>query len=96
MYQDIQPITEADAHAETNRLFDEPNTPITDLPDELIARGWKLITRAPDRLFAVSKQWGCTSTKTNIEDVITEAWGLVGFCEYVNRARAQGLEVDAE
>lgn len=94
MYKDITgTITETDAENEADRLFDEmPDG----LPEELIARGWKLITRAPGRMFAVSAQWGCTSTKANIRDVITEAWGLVGFCEYVNRAHAEGRDVEID
>ena len=59
------------------------------LPDELLAHGWKLIIRAPDRMFAVSEAWGCTSTKGNVNEVVAEAWGLVGFCEYINRKKAE-------
>ena len=94
MYTEITgTITAELAENETERLFDEP---ITDLPGNLLARGWKLIIRTPGRMFAVSTQWGGTGTKTNIEDVITEAWGLVGFCEYVNRARAEGRDVEID
>lgn len=59
------------------------------LPAELTARGWKLIIRAPDRMFAISEAWGCTGTKGTINEVVTEAWGLVQFCEYVNRQRVE-------
>ncbi len=59
------------------------------LPNELAARGFTLIVRAPDRLFAVSSAWGCTGTKATIRDVIAEAWGLIGFIEYVHRKRAE-------
>ena len=58
------------------------------LPDTLTARGWKLIVRAPGRMFAVSTSWGCTGMKETVNEVVAEAWGLVGFCEYVNRQRA--------
>ncbi len=71
MYKDITgPITIELANAETNRLFDEP---VTDLPNELIARGWKLIARVPGRMFAVSAAYGCTSTRATIHEVIAEA-----------------------
>lgn len=59
------------------------------LPTALTARGWTLIVRAPGRLFAVSEAWGCTSTKGTINEVVAEAWGLIGFVEYVNRKRAE-------
>lgn len=59
------------------------------LPELLTARGWRLIVRAPDRLFAVSEAWGCTGTKATIKDVIEEAWGIGSFCEYVNRKKAE-------
>lgn len=59
------------------------------LPAELVARGFTLITRAPGRLFAVSEAWGCTSTKGAIHEVVAEAWGLIAFCEYVNRQRTE-------
>lgn len=60
-----------------------------DLPSDLLARGFKLITRAPDRMFAVSESWGCTATKTTLANVITEAWELIDFCEAMNRKKAQ-------
>lgn len=60
---------------------------VTEFPEALTARGFKLVERAPDRLFAVSSAWGCTGTKTTIRDVVAEAWGLVGFIEYVNREK---------
>jgi hypothetical protein len=62
---------------------------VAELPDGLTARGFVLIARAPDRLFAVSSAWGCTGTKGTINEVVAEAWGLVGFIEYVNRRRAE-------
>lgn len=61
------------------------------MPKALIERGWRLVIRAPDRMFAVSESWGCTGTKEAISLVIEEAWGLIGFVEYVNRKKnAQG------
>lgn len=54
------------------------------LPDDLTARGWKLVTRAPDRMFAVSTAWGCTGTKSNVEAVITEAKSLTEFIEWMS------------
>jgi hypothetical protein len=47
-------------------------------------------------MFAVSAQWGCTSTKANLKDVIAEAQSLVGFCEHVNRARAEGRDIEID
>jgi hypothetical protein len=61
----------------------------------LTARGWKLIVRAPDRLFAVSESWGCTGTKGAINEVVTEAMGIMGFCEYVNRKKAEEHHAEA-
>jgi hypothetical protein len=59
------------------------------LPAELLARGWRLIVRAPGRMFAVSDAWGCTEVKGVIDEVVAEAWGLTGFCEYINRKKAE-------
>lgn len=69
------PITEADATAETNQLFDDLPT----LPPDLLALGFKLIVRAPRRMFAVSTDWGCTGTKADIQSVITEARSISDF-----------------
>lgn len=91
MYQDISgPITEEAAEAETDQLFDAPDAPAAELPIDLLSRGYKLIIRAPDRMFAVSTQWGGTTTKTNIQDVIRDARAMVRFCEAVNRKKALG------
>jgi len=65
------------------------------LPDTLTARGWKLIIRAPDRLFAVSEAWGCTETKGTINEVVAEAWGMTSFCEYINRKKAEEHHAEA-
>ena len=62
------------------------------LPEPLVARGWRLVIRAPGRMFAVSEAWGCTGTKAAIRDVIAEAWGLIGFVEYVNRERQNNAD----
>lgn len=54
------------------------------LPSDLIAHGYKLIVRAPDRMFAVSTQWGCTGTKATAQEVIREARAMIGFCRWMN------------
>lgn len=59
------------------------------LPQTLTARGFTLIVRAPNRMFAVSPSYGCTGTKETINEVVAEAWGIYAFCEYVNRKRAE-------
>lgn len=59
------------------------------LPDDLIERGYKLIVRAPDRMFAVSRRWGGTRTCSNLPDVIRIARGMVRWCEYQNAKRAR-------
>lgn len=58
--------------------MDHPNT----LPPDLIARGYALITRAPERMFAVSPRCGCTGTKTTIAAVIAEARSLVRYLDW--------------
>ena len=55
------------------------------LPPDLIAHGYRLIVRAPGRMFAVSTDWGCTGTKTNIQDVVSEARRLVEFIDWAKR-----------
>lgn len=60
------------------------------LPDDLLQRGYKLIVRAPDRMFAVSRSWGCTRTCTKLSDVIHIARGMVRWCEYQNTKKSTG------
>lgn len=62
---------------------------VQELPDDLIERGYKLIVRAPDRMFAVSRSWGCTKTCDNLADVIRIARQMVRWCAYMNDKRAQ-------
>lgn len=62
--------------------------PRNELPPDLLERGYKLIQRAPDRMFAVSAQWGCTGTKATIADVVQEARGLVRYLDW--RTRKEG------
>lgn len=63
-----------------------------ELPDDLIERGYKLVVRAPDRMFAVSRSWGCTKTCTNLTDVIRIARQMVRWCEYQNTLRSTSIE----
>ncbi len=58
-----------------------------ELPSDLAERGYKLIIRAPDRMFAVSSRWGCTGTKATMHEVIKEARNLVGFLEWLGKQR---------
>lgn len=62
---------------------------MSSLPDDLTQRGWKLITRAPGRMFAVSISWGCTATLPTIEAVIIQARSLTAWCEAINRKKAR-------
>ena len=86
------PITASDADADDAPLFGAapapPAPPALELPDDLTRRGFTLIVRAPNAMFAVSKEWGCTGTKGMIGAVIREARGLVGYCEYRNSSKA--------
>lgn len=52
------------------------------LPADLTDRGWKLIARAPDRLFAVSARWGGTVTSPTIEQVIRNARAMTRYIEW--------------
>ncbi len=54
------------------------------LPPDLIDHGYKLIVRAPGRMFAVSTQWGCTGTKATLQEVVKEARAMIGFCQWMN------------
>ena len=56
-----------------------------ELPKDLIERGFKLIVRAPDRMFAVSLNRGGTGTKATIEEVINEARSIAGYIEWYER-----------
>lgn len=62
------------------------------LPNDLLKLGWKLITRAPDRMFAVSMSWGCTGTKMTIASVVSEARGMTRYIAWRNERRARGEE----
>lgn len=52
-----------------------------DLPPDLTDRGWKLIERAPDRLFAVSVAWGGTVESATIEQVTANARAMTRYIE---------------
>lgn len=49
------------------------------LPRDLTDRGWKLITRAPDRLFAVSTRWGGTVESATIAQVVSNARAMTRY-----------------
>lgn len=68
-------------------ITETPPTPT--LPDDLTRRGFKLITRAPGRMFAVSTSWGCTGTKATLDEVIKEARSIAAWCEWINRKQAE-------
>ena len=54
------------------------------LPDDLTALGWKLIARAPDRLFAVSVSWGGTVVSATLDEVIRNARAMTSYIERRN------------
>lgn len=58
----------------------ENSTPA--LPDDLIRQGFKLIVRAPDRMFAVSTNRGGTVVSATIEEVITNARAMAAYIEW--------------
>lgn len=55
---------------------------IVALPSDLASAGWKLIERAPDRLFAVSERWGGTVESAAIEDVIDNARHMMRYIKW--------------
>lgn len=55
-----------------------------ELPPDLAERGFKLVARAPDRLFAVSVSWGCTGTKVALDEVVREARSLLSYFDWRN------------
>lgn len=57
------------------------------LPQDLLDHGFKLIVRAPNRMFAVSRNRGGTGTKSNIDEVIKEARAIAAWCEWMDRKR---------
>lgn len=59
------------------------------LPDDLIECGYKLIVRAPDRMFAVSRSWGCTKTYATLPEVVHCARKLIRYIEFMNEKRAK-------
>ena len=70
-------------------MMDETNT----LPPDLIECGYKLIVRAPGRMFAVSTDWGCTGTKATVQEVVSEARSMIKFIDWAKR---NPLEVNDE
>jgi hypothetical protein len=81
-WRNVARITAADADAEPEheRLFSTAAA----LPSDLIQRDYKLITRAPDRMFAVSPSWGCTGTKRTLDAVVKEARELVRYLDWIS------------
>lgn len=57
------------------------------LPKDLLDRGFKLIVRAHDRMFAVSTNRGGTVTSATIEEVIADARAMANWCEWMDRKR---------
>lgn len=55
------------------------------LPQDLLDQGFKLIVRAPDRMFAVSRNRGGTVTSDNLEAVIANARAMVAYIEWRER-----------
>lgn len=68
----------------------------TRLPFDLIERGFTLIVRAPDRMFAVSPEWGCTQTLPNADQVIKQARKLAAYLEWRTRRKVIAIENDEE
>lgn len=58
------------------------------LPTDLTDRGWKLINRAPDRLFAVSERWGGTVPSEKLEDVIRNARAMTRYVAWRKKQEA--------
>lgn len=61
------------------------------LPDDLIEHGYRLIVRAPDRMFAVSRNWGCTKTCATLPEVVHCARKMVRWCKYRNTMHSASL-----
>ncbi len=55
------------------------------LPKDLVDHGFKLIVRAPDRMFAVSQNRGGTVTSATIGEVIANARAMVAYIEWRER-----------
>lgn len=68
----------------------------TSLPADLTDRGFRLIVRAPDRMFAVSQQWGCTPTVATVEQAVRLARRLIDYLEWRNRRQQIAVENDEE
>ena len=66
----------------------------TELPADLQRLGFKLIIRAPDRMFAVSSAWGCTETSPDVQAVTRQARSLVAY--FKRRAAAEARENAAD
>ena len=63
-------------------IFDDE---LPTLPQDLLDQGFKLIIRAPDRMFAVSRNRGGTVTSATIDKVIADARAMAAWCEYMDR-----------
>jgi hypothetical protein len=64
------------------------------LPQDLLDQGFKLIIRAPDRMFAVSTNRGGTRTKRTIEEVTTEARAMASWCAWMDENWYQPIQED--
>jgi hypothetical protein len=65
----------------------------SDLPPDLTARGWRLIARAPDRLFAISADCGGTVVSAAIEDVVKNARAMTRYIAW--RKEQEASKVNA-
>jgi hypothetical protein len=54
------------------------------LPKSLVDQGFILIVRAPDRMFAVSTNRGCTKTCATIGEVIAAARKIASWCAWMD------------
>lgn len=67
--------------------MDTPEDAQPTLPKDLLDRGFKLIVRAPDRMFAVSQSRGGTGTKATIGEVIREARAIAEWIEWMDQRK---------
>ena len=64
------------------------------LPKDLIARGFKLVIRAPDRMFAISTNRGGTATCATLVEVVRAARKIAGWCEWMDENWPLGRQKD--
>lgn len=63
----------------------------TELPPDLVERGWKLMQSASGHMYAISVSWGATGSFDTLADVVKQARDLVRYFEWRAKKAKESL-----